>query len=104
MSNPTLPTTGYAFFPTHKSVTELQDKIDFLENQVNRMKKHVALAKAENEAATRRVDEWCRWATAAKSSIQAMPPSSLPTIAMGPQVESETTRSRSPRQIGEYRG
>ena len=94
----------YALWPTQKSVSELQDKIGALENQVSRMKKNVALAKADNEAATRRVDEWCRWATAAKSSLQAMPPSSLPTVVLSPQVESERARSRSPRQVGEYRG
>ena len=62
----------YAFFATYKSVSELQDKIGVLENQVSRMKKNVALVKADNEAATRRVDEWCQWATAAKSSLQAL--------------------------------
>ena len=70
------------------------------------MNKNIALAKADSEAATRRVDEWCRWATAAKTSLQAMPPSSMPTVhvVVGPHQESEARRSRSPRQVGEYNG
>ena len=98
----------YAFFATHRSVSELQDKFSQLEAKVNRMNKNIALAKADSEAATRRVDEWCRWATAAKASLQAMPPSSMPTVhvVVAPHPESETarrSRSRS-RIIGEYNG
>ena len=99
----------YAFFATLKFVSELQDKVSQLEAKVNRMNKNIALTKADSEAATRRVDEWCRWATAAKASLQAMPPSSMPSVhvVVGPHPESETTarrsRSRS-RIVGEYNG
>lgn len=97
----------YALFPTFKSMSELQDRITQLETKVSRLNKNIALAKADSEAATRRVDEWCRWATAAKSSISSMPPSSMPTVVVGPQLDSETSRrSRSPRRVavGEYTG
>lgn len=88
-------------------MSELQDRITQLETKVSRLNKNIALAKADSEAATRRVDEWCRWATAAKSSISSMPPSSMPTVVVGPQLDSETSRrSRSPRRVavGEYTG
>ena len=91
---------SYAFFATHKSVSCLQDKISALESEIGRTKKNLAHAKAEAEQATARVGDWCTWARAAKSSIQAMPPSSMPHAHTNapPQRESETARSRSPRQ------
>ena len=92
---------AYAFWATQRSVSCLQDKLSHSETEVNRMKKHLAIAKIEVEQATRRVDDWCKWSTAAKGFLQAMPPSSMPHVHVGPppQVESETARSRSPRQV-----
>ena len=97
---------AYAFFPTFKSLSKFQDRITQLETKVSRLNKNIALAKADSEAATRRVDEWCRWATAAKSSISNMPPSSMPTVVVSPQLDLESARSRSPRRVGvgEYNG
>lgn len=91
---------SYAFFATYKNVSLLQDKLSGFETEVGRMKKHLAVARAEAEQATTRLDEWCRWATAAKSSLQAMPSSSMPHahVSAPPQRDSETARSRSPRQ------
>ena len=97
---------SYAFFATHKSVSCLQDKIAALESEIGRAKKNLAHAKAEAEQATARVGDWCTWARAAKSSIQAMPPSSMPhahTSVPPPQREPETARSRSPRQPPQVR-
>ena len=90
---------SYAFFETHKSVDALQGKIAQLESEVGSMKKNVAMAKADAEQATRRLDEWHRWATSAKSSFQGMPPSSMPIVVVGQQPESDMARSRSPRQV-----
>ena len=96
---------SYAFFATHKSVACLQDKITALESEIGRTKKHLALAKAEAEQATARVGDWCTWARAAKSSILTMPPSSMPHAhaSVPPQRDSETARSRSPRQPPQVR-
>ena len=96
---------SYAFFATHKSVSCLQDKIAALESEIGRAKKNLAHAKAEAEQATARVGDWCTWARAAKSSIQAMPPSSMPHAhtSVPPHRESEIARSRSPRQPPQVR-
>ena len=91
---------SYAFFAAHKSASNLQDRLSLSEAEVIRMKKTLAVAKAEAEQATHRVDEWCRWATAAKSALQAMPSSATPPHVRafaGPQPDSDTARSRSPR-------
>ena len=91
---------SYAFFATFKNVSILQDRVAALQSEVGRSKKHLALTKAEAEQATSRLRGWSRWATAAKGSLQAMPPSSMPHVhvSVPPQGDSETARSRSPRR------
>ena len=90
---------SYAFFSAFKTVAYLQERLSAVESEVGRTKKHLAVAKAEAKQATARVGEWSRWATAAKSSLQAMPPSSMQHVHVSvPSRESETARSRSPRQ------
>ena len=92
---------SYAYFATFKNVSSLQNQISDLQFEVGRTKKHLASAKAEAEQATARLREWSRWATTAKNSLQAMPPSSMPNmhVSAPPQgAGPETARSRSPRR------
>ena len=93
---------SYAFFGTHKSVSALQDKLSSADAEASRLRKRLATAKAEAEQSTSRLNEWCVWATAAKSALLAMPSSATPphvrVVVSGPP-ESEAGRSRSPRQV-----
>ena len=99
---------SYAFFGTHKSVSQLQDKVGMAEIEVNRLKKTLAAAKNEAEQASSRLVDWCRWGTAAKAALGNMPSSAAPphvrgaaagAAAAGVQPEPEAARSRSPRQV-----
>ena len=94
-------TYSYAFFGTHKCVSELQDKVGLAEIEVGRLKRSLAAAKAEAEQATSRLTEWCRWATAAKAALVSMPSSATPPQLRGAAVSAQPepdSRSRSPRQ------
>ena len=91
---------SYAFFAAHKNVSTLQDKLSASDAEVKRLTKSLATAKAQAEESTHRLKDWCQWATATKSAIQAMPSSATPPHVRafaGTQPDSETRRSRSPR-------
>lgn len=93
---------SYAFFAAHKNVSALQDKLTASEAEVGRLTKSLATARTQAEEATRRLNDWCRWATAAKSALQAMPSSATPPhvrAVVSPQPDSEAARSRSPRSV-----
>ena len=92
---------SYAFFAAHKTVSVLQDKLSAADTEVNRLTKILATSKAQAEESTNRLKDWCLWATAAKSAIQAMPSSANPPHVRAfasPQPDAETARSRSPRR------
>ena len=93
---------SYAFFAAHKNVSILQDKLSASDAEVKRLTKNLATAKAQAEESTNRLKDWCQWATATKSFIQAMPSSATPPhirAFAGHQLDSETgRRSRSPRR------
>jgi uncharacterized Zn-finger protein len=97
-------TYSYAFFTTHKSVSQLQDKVGMAEIEVNRLTKRLAAAKNEAEQASSRLVDWCRWGTAAKAALGNMPSFAMPPHVRGgaaasAQPEPEAARSRSPRQV-----
>ena len=95
-------TYSYAVFGTHKSVSQLQDKLGLAEIEVSRLTKRLAAAKADAEQASSRLVEWCRWGTAAKAALGNMPYSASPPqarVAVSSQPETEAARSRSPRQV-----
>ena len=97
-------TYSYAFFGTHKCVSQLQDKVGMAEIELGRLKKTLAAAKNEAEQASSRLVDWCRWGTAAKAALGNMPSSATPPhvrggAAAGAQPEPEAARSRSPRQV-----
>ena len=92
---------SYLCFAAHKNVSTLQDKLSASDAEVKRLTKSLATAKAQAEESTMRLKDWCQWATATKSAIQAMPSSATPPHVRafaGPQPDSETGRSRSPRR------
>jgi hypothetical protein len=93
---------SYAFFAAHKNVSALQDKLTASEAEMGRLTKSLATARAQAEEATHRLTDWCRWATAAKSALQAMPSSATPPhvrAVVSPHPDSEAARSRSPRSV-----
>ena len=98
-------TYSYAFFGTHKSVSQLQDKVAMAEVEVNRLTKRLAASKADAEQFSSRLVDWCRWGTAAKAALGNMPSSATPPhvrggASAGTQPEQpEAARSRSPRQV-----
>ena len=97
-------TYSYAFFGTHKSVSQLQDKVAMAEVEVNRLTKRLAAAKADAEQFSSRLVDWCRWGTAAKAALGNMPSFAMPPHVRGgaaasAQPEPEAARSRSPRQV-----
>ena len=97
-------TYSYAFFTTHKSVSQLQDKVGMAEIEVNRLTKRLAAAKADAEQASSRRVDWCRWGTAAKAALGNMPSFAMPPHVRGgaaasAQPEPEAARSRSPRSV-----
>ena len=97
-------TYSYAFFGTHKSVSQLQDKVAMAEVEVNRLTKRLAAAKADAEQFSSRLVDWCRWGTAAKAALGNMPSSATPPHVRGgaaasAQPEPEAARSRSPRSV-----
>ena len=96
----TVDSYSYAFFAAHKNVSALQDKLTASDADAKRLTKSLATAKAQADEATHRLQDWCAWATATKSAIQAMPSSAIPPHVRafaGPQLDSDTARSRSPR-------
>ena len=100
-------TYSYAFFTTHKSVSQLQDKVGMAEIEVNRLTKRLAAAKTDAEQFSSRLIDWCRWGTAGKAALGNMPSTATPPhvrgaaagAAAGVQPEPEAARSRSPRQV-----
>ena len=96
----TVSSYSYAVFASHKNVSDLQDKLSASQAEVKRLTKSLATAKAQAEESTNRLKDWCQWATATKSAIQAMPSSVTPPHVRafaGTQPDPETRRSRSPR-------
>ena len=97
-------TYSYAFFGTHKSVSQLQDKVAMAEVEVNRLTKRLAASKADAEQFSSRLVDWCRWGTAAKAALGNMPSFAMPPHVRGgaaasAQPEPEAARSRSPRSV-----
>jgi uncharacterized Zn-finger protein len=97
-------TYSYAFFGTHKCVSQLQDKVGMAEIEVNRLTKRLAAAKTDAEQFSSRLVDWCRWGTAAKAALGNMPSSATPPhvrggASAGAQPEPEAARSRSPRSV-----
>jgi hypothetical protein len=86
---------SYAFFASHKNVSALQDKLSASDAEVKRLTKSLATAKAQAEDSMNRLKDWCQWATATKSAIQAMPSSATPPRA---RSFASPPRSRSPRR------
>ena len=92
-------------FQALKNVDALQTKIETSSAEVTRLTKNLATAKAQADESSQRLKDGCQWATATKSAIQAMPSSAMPPHVrpLGPlpsgQADSDTARSRSPRQV-----
>ena len=92
---------SYAFFAAHSHVSSLQDRLSASDVEVKRLTKSLATTKAQAAESMHRLQEWCEWATATKSAMQAMPSSATPphTRAFaGPRQADSEARSRSPRQ------
>ena len=90
---------SYLCFAAHKNVSTLQDKLSASDAEVKRLKKSLATAKAQAEESANRLQDWCEWAISTKSAIQGMPSSATPHVRFaGPQPDTETGRSRSPRR------
>ena len=92
---------SYAFFGAHRFVSTLQDRLSASAVEVERLTKSLATTKAQAAESMHRLEEWCEWATATKSAIQAMPSSATlhrTRAFAGPLQADSETRSRRPRQ------
>ena len=74
----------------------MQDRLAALDAEVRDLKKALADAEAEADAATQSVDEWRRWSVIAKSKLASMPPCGTPLaqMAFGGDSESEAARGQ----------